>query len=65
MAIMLEQLGLEPARKCWRSARTGYNAGLMAYLAGEAGRVVTVDIAGDIVETARGTLPSAGLERVR
>ena len=65
MAIMLEQLGLEPGHRVLEiGAGTGYNAALMAHIVGEAGRVVTVDIDEDIVEAAREHLASAGYEQV-
>jgi protein-L-isoaspartate(D-aspartate) O-methyltransferase len=54
MAIMLEQLGLEPGHKVLEiGAGTGYNAALMAHIVGETGRVITVDIDEDLVEAAR------------
>jgi protein-L-isoaspartate(D-aspartate) O-methyltransferase len=66
MAIMLEQLGLEPGHKVLEiGAGTGYNAALMAHVVGKTGQVITVDIDEDLVETARQNLARAGLERVR
>jgi protein-L-isoaspartate(D-aspartate) O-methyltransferase len=66
MAIMLEQLGLEPGQKVLEiGAGTGYNAALMAHLVGETGKVISVDIDEDIIEAARRNLVSAGLERVQ
>src|SRR5574339_136221 len=54
MAIMLEQLGLEPGHRVLEiGAGTGYNAALMAHIVGETGQVVTVDIDDDLVESAR------------
>src|SRR5512147_1970485 len=45
MAIMLEQLKLEPGQTVLEiGAGTGYNAALMAHIVGPAGRVVTVDL---------------------
>ena len=65
MALMLEQLRLEPGHRVLEiGAGTGYNAALMAYLVGEAGKVTTIDIDEDIVATARGHLAAAGFERV-
>ena len=65
MAIMLEQLGLEPGHKVLEiGAGTGYNAALMANIVGETGRVVTVDIDEDLVEAARAHLRAAGFEQV-
>jgi protein-L-isoaspartate(D-aspartate) O-methyltransferase len=66
MATMLEQLGLEPGHQVLEiGAGTGYNAALMAHIAGETGRVVTVDIDQDIVDGARAHLAAAGFKRVR
>jgi protein-L-isoaspartate(D-aspartate) O-methyltransferase len=66
MAIMLEQLGLEPGHKILEiGAGTGYNAALMTYIVGEAGQVVTVDIDEDLVESAREHLTMAGYEQVQ
>jgi protein-L-isoaspartate(D-aspartate) O-methyltransferase len=66
MAVMLEQLGLEPGHRVLEiGAGTGYNAGLMAHLVGEAGRVTTIDIDADLVAAARQHLETAGYERVR
>jgi protein-L-isoaspartate(D-aspartate) O-methyltransferase len=65
MAIMLEQLGLEPGHKVLEiGAGTGYNAALMAHIVRETGRVITVDIDEDIVEAAREHLATAGFEQV-
>jgi protein-L-isoaspartate(D-aspartate) O-methyltransferase len=66
MAIMLEQLGLEPGQRVLEiGAGTGYNAALMAQIVGPAGQVVAIDIDEDIVEAARAHLVSAGLECVQ
>jgi protein-L-isoaspartate(D-aspartate) O-methyltransferase len=66
MAIMLEQLTLEPGHRVLEiGAGTGYNAALMAHIVGEAGQVVTVDIDQDIVEDAHQHLAAAGFGRVR
>lgn len=66
MAIMLEQLGLEPGQRVLEiGAGTGYNAALMAHLVDDTGRVFTVDIDGDIVDGAREHLRSAGFDRVQ
>lgn len=65
MAIMLEQLGLEPGHRVLEiGAGTGYNAALMAHLVGAAGRVVTVDIDQDLVKAARENLARAGVGQV-
>ena len=66
MAIMLEQLGLEPGHKVLEiGAGTGYNAALMAHIVGETGQVVTVDIDEDLVGAAREHLAAAGLAQVQ
>ena len=66
MAIMLEQLELEPGLSVLEiGAGTGYNAALMAHLVGEAGTVTTVDLDADLVDGARAHLTAAGLGRVR
>ena len=66
MAIMLEQLDLHEGQHVLEiGAGTGYNAALMAYIVGETGHVVTIDIDEDIVEGARIHLASAGFERVQ
>ena len=66
MAIMLEQLGIEPGHKVLEiGAGTGYNAALMAHIVGNTGRVVTVDIDEDLVAAAREHLETAGFDRVQ
>ncbi|HEY6411766.1 MAG TPA: methyltransferase domain-containing protein, partial [Ktedonobacteraceae bacterium] len=66
MAIMLEQLELQAGQRVLEiGAGTGYNAALMAHIVGEMGRVVTVDIDDDLVESAREHLAAAGFERVQ
>jgi protein-L-isoaspartate(D-aspartate) O-methyltransferase len=66
MAIMLEQLQLQPGQNVMEiGAGTGYNAALMAHIVGEAGRIVTIDIDEDIVESARAHLAEASFGRVR
>jgi protein-L-isoaspartate(D-aspartate) O-methyltransferase len=66
MAIMLEQLALEPGHRVLEiGAGTGYNAALMAHIVGEAGKVVTVDMDQDIVDDARRHLAAAGFDRVQ
>jgi protein-L-isoaspartate(D-aspartate) O-methyltransferase len=65
MAIMLEQLALKPGQRVLEiGAGTGYNAALMAYLVGDKGHVVTMDIDDDIVVSARHHLAEAGFGRV-
>jgi protein-L-isoaspartate(D-aspartate) O-methyltransferase len=65
MAIMLEQLDLQPGHRVLEvGAGTGYNAGLMAHLVGDSGQVTTIDIDEDLVEAARDRLGAAGLGSV-
>ena len=66
MAIMLEQLGLEPGHKVLEiGTGPGYNAALMAHIVGETGQVVTVEIEEDLVQSAREHLAEAGFEQVQ
>lgn len=65
MAIMLEQLDLAPGQTVLEiGAGTGYNAALMGYLVGPAGRVITVDIDEDLVQAAREHLAAASAGNV-
>ena len=66
MAVMLEQLELEPGHRVLEiGAGTGYNAALLARLVGDAGRVTTVDIDPEIADAAQEHLRSAGCNDVR
>nr|BBH94303.1 hypothetical protein KTA_25020 [Thermogemmatispora argillosa] len=66
MAIMLEQLELEPGQHVLEiGAASGYNAALMAHIVGESGSVVTIDIDEDLVAGARAHLDAAGYGHVR
>ena len=66
MAIMLEQLQLEPDHRVLEiGAGSGYNAALMAHIVGDTGQVITVDIDEDIVENAREHLAAAGFGQVQ
>jgi protein-L-isoaspartate(D-aspartate) O-methyltransferase len=61
MTIMLEQLGVQPGHRVLEvGAGTGYNAALLAYLAGPSGSVTTVDVDDDIVSAAREHLAASG-----
>ncbi len=65
MAIMLEQLNLQPDQHVLEiGAGTGFNAALMARLVGEQGQVTTVDLDEDTAAAARQNLAAAGFERV-
>jgi protein-L-isoaspartate(D-aspartate) O-methyltransferase len=66
MAIMLEQLDLKPGQKVLEiGTGPGYNAALMAYMVGETGRVVTVEIDDDLAQSAQEHLREAGFEQVK
>lgn len=65
MAIMLEQLELEPGQRVLEiGAGTGYNAALLAEIVGPRGHVTTIDIDLDTSVAAREHLRAAGFERV-
>ncbi len=62
VAIQLEQLGVRPGDKVLEAgAATGYNAALLARLAGPAGHVWTVDVDEDLVRGAAANLKAAGI----
>ncbi|MCB8944612.1 MAG: methyltransferase, FxLD system [Ardenticatenaceae bacterium] len=62
MAIMLEQLDLQPGHRVLEiGAGTGYNAAIMAHIVGETGRVTTLDIDEDIVLAAREHVAAAAV----
>ena len=66
MAIMLEQLCLEPGHKVLEiGTGPGYNAALMAHIVGETGQVVTVELDDDLVRAARQHLEAAGFVQVQ
>jgi len=66
VAGMLELLEVRPRERVLEiGAGTGYNAALLAELAGPDGRVTTVDLDQDIAAAARAHLAVAGFERVR
>jgi len=61
MALMLDQLAVRPGDRILEiGAGTGYNAALLAHLAGPAGMVVSIDIQADVVAAARVHLAEAG-----
>jgi protein-L-isoaspartate(D-aspartate) O-methyltransferase len=61
MAIMLDQLGLEPGHRVLEiGTGTGYNAAVMSAVVGPGGEVVTVDIDPELVARARSSLQAAG-----
>src|ERR1700760_308994 len=65
MAIMLDQLGLEPGQRVLEiGAGTGYNAALMKYLVGPSGSVITVDLDQDVAREAAAHLAAAGYPEV-
>ncbi|MGH4018846.1 MAG: methyltransferase, FxLD system [Pseudonocardiaceae bacterium] len=63
-ATMLEQAQIEPGMRVLEIGTGGYNAALIAELAGEAGKVTSADIDPDIAERARRYLAAAGYEKV-
>jgi protein-L-isoaspartate(D-aspartate) O-methyltransferase len=65
MALMLEQLDVQPGHRVLEvGAGTGYNAALLARLAGTEGSVTTVDLDADIVAAAREHLAACGFGQV-
>ncbi|NUR87675.1 MAG: methyltransferase, FxLD system [Nonomuraea sp.] len=61
MATMLGQLGVEPGHRVLEiGAGTGYNAALLAHLAGPEGHVVTLDLTPEVADAARRHLEAAG-----
>jgi len=65
VAGMLEQLDVQPGHRVLEiGAGTGYNAALLAHLAGPAGEVTTVDIDPDVARDAREGLAGAGYRDV-
>lgn len=66
VAMMLEAFDVHPGMRVLEiGAGSGYNAALLAHLAGEHGRVVTLDLEAFLVEKARRQLAAAGFERVQ
>ncbi|HUN30598.1 MAG TPA: methyltransferase, FxLD system [Trebonia sp.] len=66
VARMLEQLEVAPGDSVLEiGAGTGYNAALLAQLAGASGQVTTIDVDEDLTTGARESLREAGFGRVR
>jgi protein-L-isoaspartate(D-aspartate) O-methyltransferase len=66
MATMLEQLDVRSGMRVLEiGAGTGYNAGLVAYLTGADGAVVSIDLDPTIVAEARAHLARAGIANAR
>lgn len=66
MAIMIEQLRLEPGHRVLEiGAGTGYNAAIISEMVGRSGSVATVDIDQDIVDEAASYLSQTGYGNVR
>lgn len=62
---MIEQLDVQIGHRVLEiGAGTGYNAALLAWLAGSSGRVTTIDVDEDIVQEARDNLRRAGFSEV-
>jgi protein-L-isoaspartate(D-aspartate) O-methyltransferase len=65
MAIMLDQLGLQPGDRVLEiGTGSGYNAAVMSAVVGSAGQVVSVDIDPELVTRARSSLRTAGYDDV-
>src|SRR5271165_6822939 len=65
MAIMLDQLGLQPGHRVLEiGTGTGYNAAVMSAIVGPAGEVVSIDIDPELTQRARSGLFAAGYGRV-
>ena len=65
VALMLEQLGVRPGDRVLEiGAGTGYNAALLALLAGGEGRVTTIDIDPQVAAGARVHLDASGFGQV-
>jgi protein-L-isoaspartate(D-aspartate) O-methyltransferase len=65
MAIMLEQLGLQPGHRVLEiGTGSGYNAALMSVVTSPAGRIVSIDIDPELAARARSSLAAAGFPEV-
>ena len=66
MALMLEQLDVEPGQRVLEiGAGTGYNAAILDDLVGSDGAVTTLDIDDEVATSARRQLAATGHARVR
>lgn len=65
VAMMLEQLRVEPGQRVLEIGSGGFNAALLAELVGPQGSVTTMDIDPEVVDRARTTLDTAGYRQVR
>lgn len=66
MAIMLEQLELQPGMRVLEiGAGTGYNAALLQSLVGPTGHVTSVEIDSEIASWARARLHAAGNDKIQ
>src|ERR1700691_3971277 len=63
-AFMLEQAGIEPGMRVLEVGSGGYNAALLAELAGPGGEVTTMDIDPKVTSRARRLLTLAGYPQV-
>lgn len=65
VALQLGQLDVQPGDRVLEiGAGSGYNAALLAHLAGPDGHVTTIDVDADIVDQARERLACAGVSNV-
>lgn len=65
VALQLGQLDVQPGHRVLEiGAGSGYNAALLAHLAGPGGHVTAIDVDADIVEEARERLAVAGVTNV-
>jgi protein-L-isoaspartate(D-aspartate) O-methyltransferase len=66
VAVMLDKLDVQPGHRILEiGAGTGYNAALLAHLAGTTGTVTTIDIDPEVTAQARQALESTGHGTVR
>lgn len=66
VAMMLDQLDVQPGDRVLEiGAGTGYNAALLAELAGPTGQVTTIDIDPEVTAHARRALDTAGYQQVQ